>query len=280
MLENCEDDDMKKITIVVFLLMVSFLLVSPVYARNDAGGADGAGAGNTIEATETNYVSCGSATGIPAPIPMLTSVGYTLLIVATPIILIIFSIVALVKAITAGNADEINKAKNKLIKKFITTAIVYFVAGIVQFVITKAADGSEKGTISSCLSCFLYHTDCAESQGPYEEAGLLDGSGDTGMGSSGPSLDMSDVTNDFPTSWGGCRYRNSSGDEYQLEFPNFMVLRHKESSGYVRVKPDSFKYVGGAGSYCKDTLKFTVNNGFVTISDGSGSGDNIYTKIR
>lgn len=158
-LEKCEDDDMKKITRVLFLVMLSFLLTSPVYA---------------IEATETSYVSCGSATGIPAPIPMLTSVAYTLLIVATPIILIIFSIVALVKAITAGNADEINKAKNKLIKKFITTAIVYFIAGIVQFVVTRAADASEKGTISSCLSCFLYHTDCAESQGPYEAADLLD----------------------------------------------------------------------------------------------------------
>lgn len=256
---------MKKITRLLFLLITSFLLISPVYA---------------IEATETNYVSCGSATGIPAPIPMLTSVAYTLLIVATPIVLIIFSIVALVKAITAGNADEINKAKNKLIKKFITTAIVYFVAGIVQFVITKAADGSETESITSCLSCFLYHTDCGESQGPYEDAGLLSSDTGTGSGTGSVKLDTSDVTNDFPTQWPGCRYKNSSGDEYQLEFPNFVLVRHKEASGYVRVKPESFKLLNSSGAICKDKLKFSVSNGFITISEASGSGDDVYTKIR
>ena len=150
---------MKKGMLLLCVLMVSFLVAMPVYA---------------IEETETNYVSCGSATGIPAPIPMLTSVAYTLLIVATPLILIVFSIIALIKAITAGSADDINKAKGKLIKKFITTAIVFFVAGIVQFVVTKAADGSEKGTISSCLSCFLYHNNCETSVGPYEAADLIE----------------------------------------------------------------------------------------------------------
>ncbi len=150
---------MKKITIVLCLIATCFWF-SPVV--------------QAIEATETNYVACGDATGIPAPIPMLTSVAYTLLIVATPIVLIIFSIVALIKAITAGSADDINKAKNKLIKKFIATAVVFFVAGIVQFVITKAADGSEKGTISNCLSCFLYHSNCTDSQGPYEDADLVE----------------------------------------------------------------------------------------------------------
>lgn len=149
---------MKKIT-VLFILLLSFLVITPVYA---------------IEATETSYVACGDATGIPAPIPALTSIAYSLLIVATPIVLIIFSIVALIKAITAGNADEINKAKGKLIKKFIVTAIVFFVAGIVQFIITKAADSSEKESITNCLSCFLYHDKCVTSEGPYEAADLLD----------------------------------------------------------------------------------------------------------
>ncbi len=160
---------MKKVTILLCILMISFFAVTSVSA--DYEMLDGEGGGTTE--TNPDYVSCGSATGIPAPIPTLTSVAYTLLIVATPIILIVFSIIALVKAITAGNAEDINKAKNKLIKKFITTAIVFFVAGIVQFVITKAADSSETGTISNCLSCFLYHDKCEASQGPYEAAGLI-----------------------------------------------------------------------------------------------------------
>lgn len=119
-------------------------------------------------AADTYYVACGDATGIPGPVPELTSIAYTLLIIATPIILIIFSIVALVKAIVAGSQDDILKARKKLVRKFLATALVFFVAGIVQFIVTKAASASEKSTISTCLSCFLYNSNCVESVGPDE----------------------------------------------------------------------------------------------------------------
>lgn len=152
---------MRKGMVLFCILFFSFLLITPVHANPED---------DSIINNSNKYVACGDATGIPEPVPMLTSIAYTILIVATPIVLIIFSIIALIKAVTAGNAEEINKAKGKLIKKFITTAVVYFVAGIVQFVVTKAADSSEAGTISSCLNCFLYNSGCATSQGPYEAA--------------------------------------------------------------------------------------------------------------
>jgi len=150
---------MKKITNFLFLIVTGFLFSQVVQA---------------IEATKTEYVACGDATGIPKPIPQLTSIAYTLLITATPIILIIFSIIALVKATTAGSQDDIMKARGKLIKKFITAAVVFFIAGIVQFVVTKAADSSEKGTISKCISCFLYNSNCDTSEDPYTAGGLVD----------------------------------------------------------------------------------------------------------
>ncbi len=150
---------MKKIAKLLCLISVCFLFSPTVQA---------------IEATKTEYVACGDATGIPAPIPQLTSIAYTLLITTTPVILIVFSIIALVKATTAGSQDEIMKAKGKLIKKFITAAVVFFVAGIVQFVVTKAADTSEKGTISKCVSCFLYNSNCDASEDPYTASDLID----------------------------------------------------------------------------------------------------------
>ena len=109
------------------------------------------------------YVSCGTTTGIPAPIPLLTSILFTLLIIITPLILIIFSIIALTKAIAAQKADDIVKARNGIIKKIIAAALVFLVAGITQFVITQAADNSESGTLTRCLSCFLYQENCEPS---------------------------------------------------------------------------------------------------------------------
>jgi hypothetical protein len=116
-----------------------------------------------VEGYERNleYVTCGDATGIPKVVPQLTSAAYTLLIIGTPIILILFSIVALVKAITAGNQDDIAKGRNKLIKKFIAAGLVFFVAGVVQFVVTRSADATEKESVIGCVNCFLYNEGCA-----------------------------------------------------------------------------------------------------------------------
>ena len=117
-----------------------------------------------VSAANLEYVACGNATGIPAPVPQITSICYTLLVIATPIILIIFSIISLVKAITGGNADAIQKAKDKVIKKFVATAIVFFVAAIVQFVVSRAStNDSDKNSAVDCINCMLYNEGCAPS---------------------------------------------------------------------------------------------------------------------
>lgn len=151
MMEKVIGDNMKFKKIIMIVMMV--LLMLPVVVSADS-----------IPSRENlEYFACGEAIGIPKPVPQLTSVLYTILIIATPIILILFSIVALVKAITAGSQDDIKKAQNKVIKKFIAAAVVFFIAGIVQFVITKAADSSEKNSISKCIDCLLYYDNCEES---------------------------------------------------------------------------------------------------------------------
>lgn len=115
---------------------------------------------------DLSYVSCGSATGIPSPIPKVTTIGYTLLMVGTPLALIIFAIITLVKANVSSSADEISKARGKLIKKIIIAILIFVTAALVQFVITKVASNSnDKNSISKCLKCFLNFnsTDCPES---------------------------------------------------------------------------------------------------------------------
>ena len=117
-------------------------------------------------ASDLNYVECGSATGIPRPIPQLTTVAYTLVVTATPLILIVFSIILLFKAIATGSADEIEKAKKNLFKKFIIAAVIFFIASIIQFVLLKVTTNKEDSkSVTECIKCFMYYskTNCPTS---------------------------------------------------------------------------------------------------------------------
>lgn len=114
------------------------------------------------------YVQCGDAFDIPYQAPQVISFFVNLLKIATPIILIIVSIIALLKAISASNEDEIKKSQKGLIRKVIAAVMVFFVISIVQFVVMKVADNTEKSklnaktedvNLSTCLSCFL-NNDC------------------------------------------------------------------------------------------------------------------------
>lgn len=114
---------------------------------------------STIARTNLEYVKCGTSGGIPKPVPQLTTIAFTLLLVATPLVLIAFSILTLIKTIASGNAEEISKAKGKLLKKIIITAIIYLVAFLVQFVVNRiATNTTDKNTFAKCMSCFLYYS--------------------------------------------------------------------------------------------------------------------------
>ncbi len=111
-----------------------------------------------------DYVACGSSNGIPKPVPQLTTIAYTLLVVGVPIVLIIFSIVELVKSVFSADTEKILKARNKLFKKFFAAAIILIVGAIVQFAINKVtSNDKDKSSVAECLSCFLYYDHCEPS---------------------------------------------------------------------------------------------------------------------
>lgn len=116
---------------------------------------------NYCNTDNLTYVACGDAYDIPSQAPALISFAVNLLKIATPIILIIVSIITLLKAVTASKEDEIKKAQNSLIRKIVAAALIFFVTSIVQFVILKVADNAEANSISSCMSCFL-NNDCSD----------------------------------------------------------------------------------------------------------------------
>ncbi len=109
------------------------------------------------------YLACGEgdtdAHDIPQFLPRITSYAIAILKTVTPVILIIMSMVQIIKAIASQNEDEMKKAKSALVKKLIAATLIFFVTTIVQFVIKKAADGSEFASVNNCLSCFI-NNDC------------------------------------------------------------------------------------------------------------------------
>lgn len=117
------------------------------------------------------YLSCGEADDIPEMVPVLVSLGVTGLKTVAPIVLIIMSIIQLVRSITSGKEDDIKKAQTGLIKRVIAAIVVFFVIAIVQFIMLRVADNTEKDSLRKCLSCFLNGTDSCGSLYYKDESG-------------------------------------------------------------------------------------------------------------
>ena len=182
---------MKKVTLIFLLFLTFILTTNSVLAAKETGGGGGKFGNNNSDPSvcigrgqetckpdvENNvsctwnekynfcsttgllYTQCGDSYDIPIAAPEIISLAINFLKILTPIILIIISIISLVKATAASSEDEIKKAQGRLVKRFIAAIMVFVVISIVQFVINKVADDSEKDSISACLSCLL-NNDC------------------------------------------------------------------------------------------------------------------------
>lgn len=130
------------------------------YVWNEDKSLEQGGYCNTDNLT---YVLCGDSYDIPSAVPGVVSYIVNFLKIATPIILIVFSVIQLLKALYATNEDEIKKAQKSVIKKITAGVMVFLVITIVQFVILKVADSAEIGSVSECMSCLL-NNDCEETK--------------------------------------------------------------------------------------------------------------------
>lgn len=85
--------------------------------------------------------------------PYIISVLVLIIKIAVPIILIIFGMLDLAKAIMAQKEDEIKKGQQTFIKRCIAAVIVFFVVMVVQMVVSFVSNDNDD--ISSCLKCFI-----------------------------------------------------------------------------------------------------------------------------
>lgn len=106
--------------------------------------------GISMDATYT----CGNAAfEFGGTFPYLVSTIVTLIKVVVPILLIIFGMLDLGKAVIASKEDEIKKGQQTFIKRVIAALIVFFVVYLVQTLI-RFASGNDTDVIN-CFNCFV-----------------------------------------------------------------------------------------------------------------------------
>lgn|SRR5574344_2097694 len=106
-----------------------------------------------------DLVSCGNGmlSDIDSLLPNIVSTLVNLVKVAVPIILIVFGMLDLGKAVAAQKEDEIKKGQALFVKRLIAAAIVFFVFFIVQIVFNLVApkNDTSNGNIWNCVNCFV-----------------------------------------------------------------------------------------------------------------------------
>lgn len=106
----------------------------------------------------TSTKSCGGGfiTNIPATLPRVVHIFYLLLQVAVPVILVIFGMIDLIKAISSGKEDDIKRNQGVLVRRLITGVLIFFIFSFVKLLINVVADDDKQANkIMKCADCFL-----------------------------------------------------------------------------------------------------------------------------
>ena len=92
----------------------------------------------------------------PEVLPWLVSTIVNVIKIGVPILLIVFGMLDLGKAVMAQKEDDIKKGQKTFISRLIAAVIVFFVVAIVQLILNviAKADDSNAG-IWDCVNCFI-----------------------------------------------------------------------------------------------------------------------------
>ena len=106
----------------------------------------------------TSEYTCGSTNLIfSGTFPYIVSTVITLIKIAVPILLIVFGMLDLGKAVVASKEDEIKNAQKMLIKRAIYAVAIFFVVLIVQLVfglLDYTEDSNIEGGSTSWATCW------------------------------------------------------------------------------------------------------------------------------
>lgn len=96
---------------------------------------------------------------IPDQLAEVISLIIMLIQYAVPLLLIVFGMLDLGKAVIASKEDEIKKGQQMFIKRLIAAVIVFFVVAVVKLVVSLAAGEEDKESIRNCIDGLVkYHS--------------------------------------------------------------------------------------------------------------------------
>lgn len=98
-----------------------------------------------------DMVKCGGLT-MDITIPNIVSLIVNLIKIGVPILLIIFGMLDLGKAVMAQKEDEIKKSQQMFLKRLLSAGLVFFVVMIVQVVFNLVGGDSDDW---KCVNCFV-----------------------------------------------------------------------------------------------------------------------------
>lgn len=116
---------------------------------------------NLINVLDCVYTGCGEHVEIPGKLINIVSTIILVIKFGVPVLLIIFGMLDLGKAVMASKEDEIKKGQQMFIKRLIAAVIVFFVITVVQVVVNLATSDSdtEDSTIWDCVDVFIKGVD-------------------------------------------------------------------------------------------------------------------------
>lgn len=102
--------------------------------------------------------------GIPTEITNTIGAVYNILLIAVPIIVVLFGIIDFVKAAISGKEDEIKKNTSTFIKRVITGLLVFFVLAVVKLIINVIQTNNTNGVTDCLTTIFGNKTDSTNSK--------------------------------------------------------------------------------------------------------------------
>ena len=114
---------------------------------------------------EAADITCGGIVMDPI-IPAITSTVVSAIKYVVPIILVVFGMIDLMKAVTAGDEKVMKETQKLLVKRIIYAVLIFLVVAIVQTVFKtlnnanssdeETPDAADEGNSPvSCISCFI-----------------------------------------------------------------------------------------------------------------------------
>lgn len=99
------------------------------------------------------YTCGGTSLIFSGTLPSVISTVVLLIKIVVPILLIVFGMLDLGKAVVASKEDEIKKGQQLFIKRAISAVIVFFVIQLVQIII-RFVSGND-ASVANCFNCFI-----------------------------------------------------------------------------------------------------------------------------